>query len=128
MCDGIMDRGECDGGTYALGLKDMNGNLTSALTFSVYSTSLPAQVSLVAVEEGERRKGQTKALFAILEGSLEELGIPSLVMEPPASNVKWAQKLGFKAMHPMDVARLHTAIPVAFIDSPVMEKRLDPRK
>ena len=126
-CDGFMDiASEYDGGRYALGLKDPQGNLTAALTFSVYSTSLPAQVSLCCVGEKERRKGQSKVLFTILEGALEELGIGSIVMDP--TDVRWARKLGFSPMHPMDVGRLHMAIPVAFIDAPVMEKQLDPKK
>jgi hypothetical protein len=128
-CDGINDLGgECDGGMYLLGMQDDQGNLTAAVSFSVYSTSLPAQVSLVAVEEKERRKGRSKVLFTVLEGALEELGIPALVMEPPSSDVTWSKKLGFRAMHPLDVARLHTEIPVSFIDAPIMEKWLSPRR
>lgn len=124
VSDGFMNEAsEFDGGKYALSIKDQTGSLTAALTFSVYSTSLPAQVSLCCVE-----KNKGSALFSIFEGAMEELGVSSIVMEPQMEDLEWARKLGYKLMHPRDALRLHMSLPVSFINAPIVEKRLDPRK
>ena len=100
------------------------GQPVAAATFNIFTTSLPAQVSLLA-EIDQSSRGHTSALFEILSGLVSELEVPSIALQPPVgSDVSWATRMGFKPMHPIKVAELHKHMPVAFLDAPVYELKV----
>lgn len=61
-------------------------------------------------------------LFEILGSLVEDLDIASITLQPPVgADVAWAKQLGFKPMHPSAVSDLHTRVPLAYLDAPVLE-------
>eukprot|EP00798_Chlamydomonas_sp_ICE-L_P020392 gene20392-27163_t len=117
---------EYDGGKYAMLLRQ-DGQPVSACTFNVYSTRVPAQISLVATLEEERGLGHCTALNEVLEMTLKDLGVPSVVMQPQRNTLDmWIKKFGYSVMHPADAADLHTLVPLAYYDTPIVWKPLTP--
>lgn len=61
----------------------------------------------------------------VLESCLEELKVDTVIVQPsPGVDASWAAKLGYSPMHPSDVSTLHTVVPLAYLDAPVLEKQL----
>lgn len=83
--------------------------------------SVYKQVSLVAAANGFH-----EPLFQVLESALgTELGVGSVVAQPqPGLSAKQAAVLGYRPLTPADAADLHLAMPVAFLDAPVLGKAL----
>ncbi len=122
VVSGYMDAAsEFDGGRYGLVLSQ-DGKPVSAATFNVFGPQLPAQVCMVATANEERGRGHCAALFEVLSSMLEILKVETVILQPPpGSNTTWAKKLGFSPMHPASVADLHMAMPIAYLDAPVLE-------
>lgn len=100
--------------------------LTPVSAATLNFTGRVAQLHLLATLPEERGKGYARQLLRSVEGLAAALGMAHMVTQPRRKMLdKYVQSWGYSVATPAEAAALHMAVPLAYYDCAVVQKRLD---